>query len=225
MDSAPCIVTLWHASGVDVPAALLSALSGAKGAAGGVKVRVVGDPFLALAELCRVVREERKKAAAGVVEATAARLVIVYPELLTDAGDLCVAADTYAPGVPRWQFGPATNPTLRPIVESDVAKWGARNLPVVVVPEAVERVKTSRTPGVPQLRLAGEGPVGGLGAGTSGGASGGVIGSGEALDNSSNPVDAERLAGGPAPTTPRSAPLITDEELRMLLGEHNDESR
>jgi len=204
-------VTLWHASGVDVPKELLSALSGVKsgpsGGPGSVKVQVVGDPFLALAHLCRVVREERR-GHAGVP--TSARLVIVFPEMLTDAADLCAAADTYAPGVPRWQYGPAANPTLRPIVEGDVAGWSGRAAaPEVVVvaqpvrAEAAGTPRTSRTL-TPHLRLAGEGP-------------------GLTLDNHAESADAGLAGEGQASTSaPRSGPLITDEELRMLLGESND---
>lgn len=222
VDSAPCMVTLWHASGTDVPASLLSALSGAKTAPGSVRVRVVCDPYMALAELCRVRGTER--AAIDSKGATSARLVMVYPELLTDAAELCRAADTYAPGVPRWQFGPASNPTLRPIVEDDVARWSGRSAsPVVVVQAAVESAvsaRSSRTVPMrpmagPQLRLAGEGP--GLSASEEGPG---------ALDNLGQVADGERLAGGgAAPSPSKSGPLITDEELRMLLGEHHDEGR
>jgi hypothetical protein len=210
-------VTLWHASGIDVPRELLAALAGVK--EGPVTIFPVGDPFLALAQLCRLTREERRR---GTGAPTSARLVIVYPELLTDAADLCAAADTYAPGVPRWQYGPATNPTLRPVVEEDVARWAARHAPppqVVVTaaarePEAARR--TSRTQvSPPALRLAGEGPV-----------------QGRALDNPPDRADVQgstRLADEPpsqaAPPAPRGAPLITDEELRMLLGENESESR
>jgi hypothetical protein len=196
-------VTLWHASGVEVPKELLAALSGVKGGTGGVKVLSVGDPFQALARLCRLVVEGRPGAP------PAARLVIVYPEMLTDTAELCAAVDVYAPGVPRWQYGPVSNPTLRPIVDADVRAWDTRNLPetpqVEVVAGAMAR--TPRTVG-PHLRLAGEGPV---------------------LDNHEKTADGEGekgFSGGEAsPPVVRSAPLITDEELRMLLGEPNEENR
>lgn len=214
------MVTLWHASGTDVPAALLAALSGAKGSPGSVRVRVVCDPYMALAELCRVRGQERS--ASGEKGVTSARLVMVYPEMLADAAELCRVADTYAPGVPRWQYGPASNPTLRPVVEQDVARWSGRS-PVVVVPSAVEsavsarssRTVASRPVVGPQLRLAGEGPaMDSLEAGSA------------ALDNHGKVADGERLAGeGAAPASSKSAPLISDEELRMLLGEHNEDGR
>lgn len=219
MDSAPCTVTLWHASGVDVPRELLAALSGVKagpaGGPGNVKVQVVGDPFLALANLCRVTREERRINTGELP--TTARLVIVFPEMLTDAAELCLAADAYAPGVPRWQYGPAANPTLRPIVESDVAAWGSRGAEVLVIPQPsrmdpTPALRTSRTM-TPHLRLAGEGPAAGVGGGVP-------------LDNRAESADAGLAGEGqPLPPTARSAPLISDEELRMLLGESNDESR
>ena len=216
-------MTLWHASGTEVPTELLAALSGVKAKPDGVRIKVVCDPFMALASLCRVRSDERGRGdGTGPAGPTSARLVMVYPELLTDAAELCTAADTYAPGVPRWQYGPATNPTLRPIVEEDVAKWTSRQSPAVVVTAAAAEsaafARSSRTQEVPgpQLRLAGEGPLPGL--------SGSAAGEGGMLDNPHEPVDGERLAGGPAAAAaPRSAPLITDEELRMLLGEHTDE--
>jgi len=197
----------------------LIALSGAKGSPAGVRVRAVGDPFLALAELCRITRDERRVAQGP----TSARLVIVYPEMLTDAPELCAAADTYAPDVPRWQYGPVANPTLRPIVEADVARWQGK-VEVVVTESAKamgaggagsRTVETPRQAPIqgPKLRLAGEGPE---------------------VDNQANPVDAQGsalfadVAPPPAQTAPapeRSAPLISDEELRMLLGENTDENR
>lgn len=215
------MVTLWHASGTQVPAELLAALSGARPDAA-VRIKVVCDPFMALAALCKVRLQER----ARTESATSARLVMVYPELLTDAPDLCAAADTYAPGVPRWQYGPATNPTLRPIVDEDVARWSSKGSSgstptIVVVPEAVHAAVVARNtrpiPAAgPQLRLAGEGPVGGLHPEP--------LSTPQALDNHGKPTDAQRLAGDtPSPSNSRSAPLITDEELRMLLGEHSDE--
>lgn len=187
-------VTLWHASGVEVPARLVSALTGR-----GLRVNRVGDPFHALAEICKASRGRRAPDAGT-------RLVIVFPELLTDAPELCAAAANYAPSVPRWQFGPATQPTLRPIAESDVESWRLRHQPqpkVVVVPEAVRPpTPTSRTYTQPQLRLAGEGP------------------GPEKLQNQGNSADADNAAAESTGTT--RTPLITDEELRMLLGEHNE---
>jgi hypothetical protein len=208
------MVTLWHASGTEVPTTLLAALSGAKGKPDGVRIKIVRDPFMALATLCRQRAEEKARAEGE--GSTAARLVMVFPEVLTDAAELCMTADTYAPGVPRWQYGPAANPTLRPIVDEDVARWAAKSAPqVVVTPAASARgSRTGTVGGQPQLRLAGEGPLGGS-AGTGG------------LDNRGEPADGDddaRLAGDPpSAPTPRSEPLITDEELRMLLGENNEE--
>jgi hypothetical protein len=178
---------------------------------------------MALAELCLASKAEQPGDQAN------ARLVILFPEMLTDAAEFCAAADTYAPGIPRWQYGPATSPQLRAIVDDDVNKWSARHAPqdpapqVVVKPAAVraaaERaaqgsIPASRTTSAsPQLRLAGEGPLP------------------QALDNPADPADAGKVLAGQAPdgepadSVPPPAQLITDEELRMLLGESNDEGR
>jgi hypothetical protein len=164
------------------------------------------------------------------------RLVILFPEMLTDAAEFCAAADIYAPGVPRWQYGPAANPELRAIVDADVARW-VQKIPespaipgtVVVEPAAakvVERPARPMTPtasrtssGSPQLRLAGEGPA--LPP----------LPASAPLDNPQRSADEHGLAvqGTPAGTgedihAARSrSHLITDEELRMLLGESNED--
>lgn len=132
-------------------------------------------------------------------------MVIVFPEMLTDAAELCAAVDVYAPGVPRWQYGPASNPTLRPIVDADVNAWSGRiqSAGAAVAEVVVPRVSRA---GGPQLRLAGEGPA-------------------EGLDNRRETADAEFSGEAPSPPVARSGPLITDEELRMLLGESNEENR
>lgn len=217
MDGSSCTVTLWHASGVEVPAKLIAALTNAK-----MRVNRVGDPFLALAQLCMA--QKRGDPAAP---RPAAKLVILYPEMLTDLAEFCAAADIYAPGVPRWQYGPATNPELRAIVDSDVTKWSPNSPePAVVIKTEVVRAAertiraaaphhpTSRTmPGSPQLRLAGEGP------------------SLPPLDNPSESADVQELAGqgagqgsgDDARSGASGSHLITDEELRMLLGESTED--
>jgi hypothetical protein len=216
VETATCTLTLWHAAGVGVPAKLVAAL----GKQHGVKLTQVGDPFMALAEICSAARVARQSG----VESNS-RLIILFPELLTDAAEFCAVADLYAPGVPRWQYGPATNPQLRPIVDEDVMSWSSRHAGPEV-PEVVIKSDAIRAAGVargapppkpgPQLRLAGEGPA--------------------EVDNRADPTDEKDAAGlaGPFPDADPSPPplertsssqLITDEELRMLLGESNDEGK
>lgn len=214
VESALCNLTLWHAAGVEVPPELLRALAKRPGA----RVTLAGDPFMALAEICLAARSGPE---------TNARLVILFPEMLTDTPEFCAIADTYAPSVPRWLYGPASNPQLRAIVEEDVMQWMARQAPpvtpapeIVVRPAAIrdaERAlnppalssRTGPAPAVPQLRLAGDGPV---------------------LDNAPNSADAKQeLAVHESDRTnaadAASAHLITDEELRMLLGESTPEGQ
>lgn len=224
MDGSSCTVTLWHASGVEVPAKLLAALTKA-----GMQIQRAGDPFLALAQMCLAKHLPS-------AEKSGAKLVILYPEMLTDAAEFCLAADIYAPGIARWQYGPATNPELRAIVDEDVARWSGKipestSTPrapapsVVVRPEAIqaaERVIRGQVPlptpsralgPTPQLRLAGEGPAH------------------KPLDNPSETVDALGGPGGlagldagdDAHPAPSRSHLITDEELRMLLGESTED--
>lgn len=213
-----------------MPAKLLAALTKA-----GMRINRVGDPFLALAQLCKSQRRNTPAAAEAPNEPrSSVKLVILFPEMLTDAAEFCAAADIYAPGVPRWQYGPAANPELRAIVDADMARWAQKNPEPVPLPgkaavepaaKAAERparpgAPTSRTlTGTPQLRLAGDGPA--LAP----------LPSPAALDNPPRSTDEQELAGqgtllgaGEDMHAARSrSHLITDEELRMLLGESNED--
>lgn len=199
----PYRVALWHPPGVLPPARLMSALQARR-----IEAVASSSAFAALAEICSVSRAARS---AGARASGSISLIIVHPEHLPEVGQVCRAAERYAPGVRCWMFGPETNPTLRAIVEEDVAGWTGEAALKVVIPKRQPdpepkpipiRPKPKvggpdyRTKPVtpPQLRLAGAGSV----------------------DLPPEQADAEPAQSGEA--KPRSQ-LLTPEELRMLLGD------
>jgi hypothetical protein len=177
---------VWHAPDTTAPAKLMAAL-----AERGIEAARVQSPYRALAELCR----------AGVGgRAAAPAIVLVHPEILSDAVALLEAKSRYAPGARCWMYGPALNPVLRAILESDITAWGGgvREPEVVVRPRAGDdslRIESHREaprprPSPPRLKLAGD----------------------PAALPAMDPTECEAEVES-------KAPLLTPEELRMLLGD------
>ena len=173
---------VWHAPDAAAPPKLMAAL-----AERGIEAVRVQSPYRALAELCRAGR------------AGAPAIVLVHPEVLSDAVALLEAKSRYAPGARCWMYGPALNPALRAIVESDIAAWGGVRQPEVVVrPRAGDdslRIESHREaprprPSPPRLKLAGD----------------------PAALPALDPAECEAEVES-------KAPLLTPEELRMLLGD------
>jgi hypothetical protein len=125
-------------------------------------------------------------------------IVIVHPELLPDAVALLEAKARYAPGARCWMYGPADRPALRAIVESDIAGWGAPERPEVVVPPRQEpdsiKIDTHRER--PQAHPARPAVP--------------------RLKLTEEPAPISPQADEPEPAT---APLLSPEEIRMLLGD------
>lgn len=216
------------------PADLLEALTGR-----GIDAVLVGDRYLAAAEVCRLYRaRSRDRGRAGVAAGAGAgsmlALVIVSPEAQGGTCELCEVVARYAGGTRCWMFGPAEAPALRPIQDDDLRLWSgagpepgrkaavkpgrAPSTPDVLPgqPKSVGRVKA---PAGPHLRLAGT----------------------EASENPAHPIPpslvakaSERKAdlgaeGGEAGSeeapAPGGRPLLTPEELEMLLGDENPAQR
>ena len=153
----------------------------------GVETVRVQSSYRALAELCHAGR------------GASPAIVLVHPESLPDAAAAWEAKARYAPGARCWMYGPAADPKLRAVVETDVAAWpGAPRPETVVTPQPTPpadsmrigpRPPLPRPPaGPPKLKLTGE-PL--------------PVGPGAEED----PKDASK------------APLLSAEELRMLLGD------
>jgi hypothetical protein len=124
-------VALWLPAGVIPPPRLVQALTGKR-----VKIDQVTSPYAALAAMCRASRAAREARAASSLA-----LIVVHPEQQPDARLVVESAAKYAPGIRCWMFGPASNPRLRAIVESDVAAWGGsteREPEIVVRPRPSE---------------------------------------------------------------------------------------
>src|SRR3954467_9710609 len=99
------------------PAELLGALTGR-----GIDAVLVGDRYMAAAEVCRLYRARGGGTGAAPSGAMLA-LVIVNPEAQAGSCQLCEAVARYAGGTRCWMFGPAGSPRLRPIHDGDLALW------------------------------------------------------------------------------------------------------
>ncbi|MFN0133403.1 MAG: hypothetical protein ACKVW3_12860 [Phycisphaerales bacterium] len=212
------VAVVWHASPTLDTSKLLAAL-----AKGGLRVINVRGPFQALAEL-RVAQRARADALEAAPSGTGrgnARvsghtptpaLVMVDPADPAEALQLHEAVARYVPGVKAWLFGPGANPRLRPVVESDVEAWSTRATPAVgpvrtepprmVVPERrVERRVDMPTD--PPLRLTGSLES--------------DIGRADGMMESKGPGVAGATTGNSGASA--SKPLLTPEELELLLGD------
>lgn len=123
---------------------------------------------------------------------SAPAIVIVNPERMPDTVALLEAKARYAPGARCWMYGPATQPALRAIVEGDVSAWSGVKEPQVVVrvPESDSiKINAHRPPPRPARPATPR----------------------LKLTEEPAPVDAESAQ----PTSP----LLSPEEIRMLLGD------
>ena len=120
-------------------------------------------------------------------------IVIVHPESLADVPAFWDAKARYAPGARCWMYGPIVRPVLRAIVDADIAAWAGPRQPEIVVKPDSLRIGPEPRRDVPRPRPA---------------------------------VPKLKLAGepmavpaeGPAEEASK-APLLSPEELRMLLGD------
>lgn len=207
---------------------------------GGIRVIEAASAYAALAELCRLDRGLRATPDRG--KAAAPALLLVTPERFAGAEALLQAAERYAASAKLWMFGPAGAERLRAITSEDrrtqfgaaasIAQKLRDPLPLTLStgplvapqPKAPDGMSGSRLmPGgswstVPPLRVTptGGGLVGGAGRHrvmlkvrpdpVSGGLAGGVLGP-------------SGVPAVPAEPRTREKPLLTTEELRMLLEE------
>jgi hypothetical protein len=216
---------VWTDGSHPEPADLLEALTGR-----GIDAVLVGDAYMATAEVCRIYRTRGCRAGNGASAAMLA-LVIVSPERQNSSCAVCEAVARYAGGTRCWMFGPAGAPQLRPIHDGDLALWSG----VPAEPTGKGGVSPA---GAPPSRSEG-GP-----------ALGGVAGVGAAkarvrrpqasqgppvlrLTGSENPEGepkaSERNAdlglAGAAHSADGARPLLTPEELAMLLGDDDAAER
>lgn len=186
-------VALWHPPGQPAPERLLSALR-----TKGVAMVEVSSSYGALAEVCAQrtgsVGPDGKRPGSGIV--------IVYPERLSDASTLLEALWRYAPGTRCWGYGPASNPRLAAIVEQQAGHPG----PDATVAPAPPATRPAPDPGSaaamsavePKLKLTESGTIS------------------TASDTSDLQEDDDL-----GPRVRR--PLLSAEELSMLLGEDGPE--
>lgn len=207
---------------------------------GGIRVIEAASAYAALAELCRLDRGLRTTPDRG--KAAAPALLLVTPERFEGAEALLQAVERYAATAKLWMFGPAGAERLRAITSEDRrTQFGAspshaqklrESMPSSAgsVPVAIAQPKAPEGPSVgrfmpagtwstvPPLRVTPSG--GGLAGGPgrhrvmlkvrpdpiAGGVPGGVLGP-------------SGVPAAPAEPRTREKPLLTTEELRMLLEE------
>jgi hypothetical protein len=214
--SGPTAV-VWADPARDEPQELTAALG-----ARGIHVLEVGSAYMATAQICSVHRDRQRTKPDNGPGAMLA-LVIVGPEDEKEAAEVCLLLWQYAGGAPCWLYGPPSAPKLRPIRDEDLATWSGvesgvapepakkpvvrpeRARPVAPAPApAPERPKAAQT-AAPQLRLAGT------------------------ESSSAAPKESERIADpeseGAQGVSQGSPPLLTPEELEMLLGDPDEASR
>jgi hypothetical protein len=215
-------VAIWHRPGERPPEKLLAALKSR-----GIGIVEVQSAYGALAEVCQRLdlAAEAGKRQFGVVA--------VYPERLEDPAILWDALARYAPGTRCWAYGPAgdANPKLAPIVEKKPENPSDAS-PAERPPES--RARSTSALGGP-VRLAGAAP--GQPARTGGGLGQKVVepklkltgpSAGPAGGTRTAPLDMDaagadfRLMEDEESGSPR-APLLSPEELSMLLGDDDNQ--
>lgn len=203
--AAGLTVVLWHMPGTRISSKLLAALKDR-----GISNLDATSSFMALATICRFERDARRASALGQGAGPGCAIVMVNPEGLDEPAAVHEAIGRYAPACRCWLYGPAGAPQLRAVTAEDVAGWvkaEAEPKPqVVVMPAAAgggrrgaaaldgaagPDYRSSRS-GAPILRLAGT----------------------EKVEAAKAPADADGAA-----LMATGGPLLTPEELRMLLGE------
>ncbi len=164
------------------------------------RMTICADMYSALAECCLIQRERAITPAISAPERPLAVLVIVHPRHMPSGSGvrLVEAVRQYAPSIALWRYDRGANPKLRAVVTEDVTSAFALPAPAPVSSPAA--------------------PIGG--------AAGASV---AAPARASSEFTPKLVNGtGHAPAVPiarpaRGSPLLTEEELRMLLsGDAND---
>jgi hypothetical protein len=191
---------VWTLPGTEPPEELTGALR-----RGGLRIERIASPYLALAHLCNL---ERARPADSL--SASAALVLVQPEGLPHAGQVCEIVSRYAPHTRSWMYSITSGQRLRAVTPGDIEGWlgvpgGVEARPVVksaaaskpnpdsipILPQAKPGSRTAKTPVPgPKLRLTEEPPV----------------------DPRAETADS---ATGEEP--PRTRQVLSPEELEMLL--------
>lgn len=180
---------LLHPAGTAPPMRLCRALGNKR-----IRVTPCTDAFAALALLCRGGRE-------GGVSLNI--LLIAEPESRAESGELVELAGLFAPQSVCWMYTGAPSEQVREIRESDLGHWRRVNRAHHAEPPAVE-VKPGAGPTLRIVDADEPGSVGGLS---------GVIRSG------GDPGGPGGRTTGEAEGRSDPEPLLTDEELSMLLSD------
>lgn len=197
--NAKCI--LWHAPGQPPRPDLLGALNRP-----GFRAKKCQSAWSAFAHLTARTGEW------ATCPGEAAVLVLVNPDALPGVADLVDIVDRYNPASAVWMYDPAGKPQLRAVTAADLAAWrsgtGQPSTPQPVVPAPI---RTS----APALRLAGEGPLASPSPAR-------VAQAQRAPDPNPDVKVVPRTQREPSqgePPASAAQPLLSDEELAMLLSE------
>jgi hypothetical protein len=213
---------VWHPRGKPPRPELAAALSRP-----GMREVRCGDPYSALAHLAtRAGPSALKEGETGV-------LVLVDPDHLPELMNLMDAVDRYVPAAAVWCYDPAGSPALRAVTADDMARWRTLTEPPRPAAQApAPRAPGSASGGPRPLRLAGSGtlPPEQTPPGDSGvphpnpdvkAARPDSVPPSPVPQPSSTPAQPSQ----PSPTASPITPLLTQEELAMLLSGDAEERR
>lgn len=204
-DGAGLLCVVLHPHEMVVPQDLLASL--AKRIR---RVSTMTDSYLAFAEVCATARDRRLFAKTPVV------MVLVEPMQIPDAAQIVESARRHAPNAALWWYSASVNPRLRAVAEGDAGAWAAArrrvsNQDTLVTGLAVAGSTSRRSvfgandsprvvvrnQGAQRLRLVGH----------------------EHESRGTAAKAAPAAKGGEDPGHRTMSPLLSEEEMRMLLSE------
>ncbi len=206
--TADSVCVLWHPPAQAAPVALVESLR-----RHGAELRFVDNAYSALARVCLAAATDARRPRAVLI-------LLVNPASLREPVAFVRTVRRYAPRSACWWYDDSSSPAFRAVTPEDLARWEA---PADVASSSVggppngrqssdqtrheERTKGGSMSEAPRLRLTPSEP-----------------GEPEPKPVVVVPSRIERppslsSAGGPLPPVAPTAPLLTADELAMLLGE------
>lgn len=160
-------------------------------------------------------------------------LILVEPERLSDLIGVIDVVDRYNPAAAVWQFDPAGEPRLRAVTADDLSHWRTQHAPAMEPERQSQNPRDGLSPAPaspdrpaspPGLRLAGEGPMPPQHRPPDASAPPHPH---PDVKPAPRPETTQRPLGAPEPSEGAQpiVPLLSDEELAMLLSGDADQKR
>lgn len=189
------VCVLFHEPNNEPPVRLCRALGNKN-----IQIRTCTDQFTALSMLCRAVKEG---------SASLNILLLVEPERLPGAAELVELAGVYAPKSVCWIYTESPHEQVREVRAEDLAEWRANANSTTAPTTATGGGAASPSQAEPKLRIVND--PGGVDRATVADSSG----------SGDPPGEAGRRDLGAEAEEP--GPVLTDEELSMLLADEHGE--